>query len=133
MIYRSYKEIFSSDSFNELSASGANPQRALWASTSTKDPSYSDIKYVAELIAMDTVNTLPQNTLEAFLDHGFVKEALNGGTEKAEKVIEELKGAGVDINRVCSALLVDGVAAFEKSFGSLLSDIEEKTKALCSI
>ncbi|MBU2266273.1 MAG: transaldolase, partial [Candidatus Omnitrophica bacterium] len=111
---------------------GANVQRVLWASTSTKNPAYSDIKYVSELIAKNSVNTIPEETFLAFLDHGRVKEALTSDISKAQEVIKDLRGSGIDLNKVCAQLLKDGLAAFEKSFASLLSALEAKQKMLCS-
>lgn len=131
IIYKEYLELFSSDEFNALKANGANLQRVLWGSTSTKNPSYSDIKYVAELIAKSTVNTMPQDTLNAFLDHGAVIEALPGDIEAHEKVIDMLSEIGIDILEVCITLQKDGVQAFVKSFSSLLRSIEAKATTLC--
>jgi len=130
MIYKKYRDIFSGEQFKLLQEKGANVQRLLWGSTSTKNPAYSDIKYVAELIGKNTVNTIPEKTLNAFLDHGVVKEALTGDIGKAQKIMDDLKGLGIDINDVCKKLLEDGVVAFEKSFDSLLNAIEEKSKKL---
>ena len=98
----------------------------LWGSTGTKNPAYSDIKYVAELIGKNTINTLPENTLEAFLDHGIIKEALTSDVRSAQDVIESLNSFGIGIDSVCRRLLEDGVIAFEKSFDSLLASIETK-------
>lgn len=126
LIYRKYLDIFSSGEFKKLKDKGANIQRVLWGSTSTKSPGYSDIKYVSELIAKGTVNTMPENTWEAFLGHGKVKEALSADIEDARKVIDGLKDFDVDIGVVCAKLLRDGVAAFQESFESLLHSIEEK-------
>jgi transaldolase len=131
LIYQKYLEIFSSEDFKSLKEKGANPQRALWASTSTKNPDYSDIKYVSELIAGDTVNTMPEQTFNAFLDHGKVKEALAADASEAEKTIANLKNLGIDVNDICAQLLKDGVFAFEKSFDSLLNSIEKKKNILC--
>lgn len=133
LIYGKFLESFSSGEFKRLKEKGANIQRVLWGSTSTKNPAYSDIKYVTELIGKDTVNTMPQETLEAFLAHGEVKEALSKDTKDAQRIIEELKNLGIDINSVCAKLLEDGVVAFEKSFESLLGSIEEKTAKICKI
>ena len=132
LIYGRFTEIFSSTKFRELESKGANLQRVLWGSTSTKSPAYSDIKYVTELMGKNTVNTLPENTFNAFLDHGAVKEVLMSDTSEAEKVIADLKEIGIDVNDVCARLLKDGVAAFEKSFDSLLETITEKSKKLCA-
>lgn len=129
LIYGKFLEIFSSPEWKQLEGKGASLQRIVWASTSSKNPRYSDIKYVSELISKDTVNTVPGNTFEAFLDHGIVKEALTKDVAGAAKVIQELKALTIDINEVCSKLLNDGVIAFEKSFDSLLTSIEEKAKS----
>jgi transaldolase len=131
LIYSSYKDIFTSGEFKKLQGIGANPQRALWASTSTKNPAYSDIKYVTELIAKETVNTVPPDTFDAFLDHGEAVEALTGETAEAQKTLKQLKDLGIDVDSICEKLLEDGVVAFERSFDSLLQSIEEKTKVLC--
>jgi transaldolase len=126
IIYKKYLEIFSGDIWESLENKGANKQRVLWASTSTKNPSYSDIKYVTELIAKDTVNTLPENTLKAFLDHGEVKEALGSDDSNAQKIMHELAKNEIDIKEVLNKLLKDGLLAFQKSFNSLLKSIEAK-------
>lgn len=128
ILYKKYQEVFSGEEFNRLQQKGANVQRLLWASTSTKNPAYSDIKYVTELIGKNTVSTIPEKTLDAFLDHGIVKEALTGDIQEAQTIINDLMDFGVDINAVCQKLLQDGVVAFEKSFDSLLISIEEKMK-----
>jgi len=128
LIYQKYLEIFSGEEFRQLKEKGANVQRVLWGSTSTKNPAYSDIKYVSELIGKNTVNTIPENTFEAFLDHGVVREVLTSDAQDALEAIQELKGFKIDINSVCAQLLQDGVAAFEKSFDSLLNSIKKKMK-----
>ncbi len=130
IIYKSYKETFFSEKFKHLKDKGASVQRLLWGSTSTKNPAYSDIKYVNELIGKHTVNTIPEKTLKAFLDHGIVKETLTGDTTESQKIIDDLMSLGININEVCKKLLEDGVSAFEKSFTSLLNAIEEKAKKL---
>ncbi len=126
LIYKKYCDIFSSSEFNELAAKGASLQRALWASTSTKNPAYSDIKYITELIGKDTVNTIPEATLEAFLEHGVAKEALSLDVKEAIDTVEALKGLGIDLDKVCDDLLVKGVVAFQEAFTSLLKSIETK-------
>lgn len=131
LIYSKYRQIFSSPAFAALAIKGANAQRVLWGSTGTKNPEYSDIKYVTELIARDTVNTMPQHTLEAFLDHGTVKDALTQDAAKAAPIIDELRDIDIDIDDICAGLLSEGVKAFVKSFDSLLASITEKTKELC--
>ncbi|MGA1841778.1 MAG: transaldolase [bacterium] len=129
-IFQEYLKIFSGKEFQALKEKGAKLQRVLWGSTSTKNPAYSDIKYVSELIGKDTINTLPDNTFEAFLDHGTIHEALTSDDQTAQSVIDNLKDFGIDIDAVCNKLLDDGVAAFEKSFLSLLDSIEQKAKML---
>ena len=126
LIFQKSSEIFSGDPFMKLRDNGARVQRVLWGSTGTKDPSYSDIKYVEELIGKDTVNTAPEKTLEAFLDHGIVKEAVTSDQKGAQEIIEGLRSFGIDINRVCSRLLQDGIVAFQESFDSLLESIRVK-------
>jgi transaldolase len=126
LIYEKYLEISTSSEFKQIHDKGAQFQRVLWGSTSTKNPAYSDIKYVTELIAKNTVNTLPENTFEAFLDHGIIKETLISSNSDAQNIINSLEGFGISVNKVLAKLLHDGVVSFEKSFVSLLHSIEEK-------
>jgi len=130
LIYGKFRELFSSDEFKELQQKGANLQRVLWGSTSAKNPAYSDIKYVTELIGKDTVNTLPENTLQAFLDHGQVEEALTADALDAQNIIDNLREFKIDVGAVCAKLLKDGVIAFEKSFDSLQESIAKKSQEL---
>lgn len=130
IIYGEFLKISSSGEFKQLEKRGVNVQRVLWGSTSTKNPAYSDIKYVTDLIGRDTVNTLPENALEAFLDHGEVKEALTSDVSNAENIISNLKKFKIDVDEVCAKLLEDGVVAFEKSFDSLLETIARKSEKL---
>jgi len=132
IIFQKYIEIFSDAEFRALKERGAQPQRVLWGSTSTKNPAYADIKYVTELIGKNTVNTMPDSTFAAFLNHGSIDEALTADVQWAWDIIEHLTTFGIDIDAVCSKLLDDGVAAFEKSFNSLLATIEHKMTALCT-
>jgi transaldolase len=131
MIFKRYKEIFSGDRFKGLKEKGAKAQRVLWASTSTKNPAYSDIKYITELIGRGTVNTLPENTFQAFLDHGLIEEALGADVSDAGFTIQGLRKLGLDIDTVCRGLLKDGILSFEKSFEALLSSIDKKAASLC--
>lgn len=131
LIYERFLDIFSSPEFKKLASKGANIQRALWGSTSTKNPAYSDIKYVTELIGKDTVNTVPMNTFEAFMDHGRPKEVLSDDVSRAEDIILALREVGIDINEVCTKLLREGVIAFENSFISLLQTIGLKQEKIC--
>jgi transaldolase len=132
IVYHKFQKSFEGAQFKALKLKGANVQRVLWASTGTKDPQYSDIKYITELIAADTVNTVPDKTLEAVIDHGVAKVAMPGQVAGAQKTIEELRVLGIDVGMVCNQLLVDGLTAFERSFEELLTSIEEKSKRLCS-
>lgn len=125
--YRWYRELFASERFQRLAEHGARPQRLLWASTSTKNPQYSDVKYVEELIGPGTVNTLPKPTLLAFLDHGRVTTALEASAEQAETVLADLRSLGLDLSQVMSELETEGVAAFEQSHLSLLAAIEARS------
>jgi transaldolase len=125
LIYSKHIEIFSGKEFELLKEKGALVQRVLWGSTGTKNPSYSDVKYVVELIARNTVNTLPDQTLEAFLDHGIVKEALTASAGESQEVVDRLKKYGIDTDSICAKLLIDGAASFTKSFESLLLTIEK--------
>ena len=131
LIFKEYMEIFNSPSFKRLKEKGANIQRVLWASTGTKNPAYSDIKYVIELIGKNTVNTLPESTFNAFLDHGAIEETLGQDASDATRALDILKDSSIDIKDICSRLLQDGIVAFEKSFDSLLDSIEEKAANLC--
>ncbi|MDD5291896.1 MAG: transaldolase [Candidatus Omnitrophica bacterium] len=126
LIFAKYSQIFSASEFIDLEKNGLKRQRALWASTSTKNSAYSDIKYVTELIGKGTINTMPQPTIDAFVDHGVVKDALGGGAAKAEPVFKSLGNFGIDVNAVCGDLLKGGVSAFEKSFKSLLNTVTLK-------
>ena len=130
LCYAIFRRIFGSDEFRDLAARGATRQRPLWGSTSTKNPDYSDIKYVTELIAKGTVNTMPEKTFFAFLDHGQVIEALPAETAGSQKVLDGLASLGVSIEAVCARLLEDGVQAFDRSLDDLLRTIEKKAGTL---
>ena len=130
--YQEYKKIIQSEQWKALSAKGANVQRLLWASTSTKDPSYSDVMYVDELIGPDTVNTLPPATIEACADHCNVASRIETGVEEAYNLIESLKDPdiNIDINKAMDELLVDGIDKFVKPFESLMGSLETKVRQL---
>ncbi len=130
LIYKLYTDTFWSEAFKPLQNKGAIVQRLLWGSTSTKNPAYSDTKYVSELIAKNTINTIPEETFDAFLDHGVVREALTDDIQRAHAIIDDLLSCGIRIDEVCKTLLQDGVSAFEKSFDSLLHSIEEKARSV---
>jgi len=127
-VYQKFKQIFSQGKFKDLAKRGARVQRPLWASTSTKNPAYSDVKYVEELIGPHTVNTIPQVTLDAFRDHGKPRLSLEENFGMAEDVLSRMERAGVNLEEVCETLQREGVDAFEKSFENLLTTLKEKMK-----
>lgn len=118
--------------FRRLAIYGARVQRPLWASTSTKNPAYRDTLYVDELIGPNTVNTLPDETLEAFDDHGVLGRTIDGDPESARREWERISGLGVDLADVASKLERDGVASFRKSFEDLITALSVKAEALRS-
>ncbi len=126
LAYQAYKEIVASKRFQELARRGANPQRLLWASTSTKNPAYSDVKYVEALIGPDTITTLPLHTLNAYRDHGQPEPRVEADVDRARKVIESLADLGIDIEEVTRTLEEEGVEKFVASYESLLNTIDKK-------
>ncbi len=126
LAYDAYLNLLQSEQWKRLEMVGAKPQRLLWASTGTKDPSYSDVLYVEELIGQDTVNTVPPETYHAFKDHGKIAETITQGVPEAKALIELLPQYGVDLDLITQKLERDGVIAFEKSFHALLSVLSEK-------
>jgi transaldolase len=128
--YGEYRKIFGGPRWESLAARGARAQRVLWASTGTKNPAYSENLYVDELIGPNTVNTLPPATLKSFMDHGIVSETLTQGLEAARKEIAQLAELGIDLNEITRQLQDEGVAAFAKSFESLITSITEKREKL---
>jgi transaldolase len=130
LAYRTYEEIFSGPEWEELEAKGATPQRCLWASTSTKNPDYRDVLYVEELIGPHTVNTMPRETVSAFMDHGRVEETLTRDIDGAKRVLESIAEAGVDYDDVVATLEREGVEKFAKSFDDLIEGIEAKRDAM---
>src|SRR6185437_2767402 len=113
-----YRQIFSVENelWRELAAAGAQPQRCLWASTSTKNPAYRDVRYVEELIGRETVNTMPEPTLLAFENHGQVAPTLQRGLEDAKRLLGQLADAGIDYNDVVETLESDGIQKFSDAF-----------------
>ena len=130
LAYRIFQKEFSSPRWKKLEAKGASVQRVLWASTSTKNPSYRDVMYVEQLIGPHTVNTMPPQTIEAFRDHGEVKRTVDKEVDVAETVIRDLAQLGISIDDVTEKLLVDGLASFQKSYDTLIAGLSKKTKAL---
>lgn len=128
--YAIFKELFFSARFKALQERGAHLQRPLWASTSTKDPHYSDVKYVEALIGSHTINTLPPETISAFRDHGVAKPAIEQGIDAAPETLSKIEAAGISLTSIYQALQSDGVRAFEKSYLDLLRAIQEKAKTL---
>jgi len=128
--YAEYQEIYATERFAALRAKGARPQRLLWASTSTKNPTFPDLLYVEALIGPETVDTMPPATVAAFMDHGTAKRALTDGLEDAPKTIAALQEAGVDVPAVMQKLQDDGVASFAKSFENMIGSIQKKLDAI---
>lgn len=121
-----YGTVFSGPRWEALAAKGARKQRPLWASTSTKNPTYRDVMYVEELIGADTVDTMPPGTIKDFLDHGQVRNALTEDVEGAREVLRRLAAAGIEMEAVTQKLQDDGVASFSKSFHDLVATITSK-------
>ena len=128
MAYAHFLDVTGNERWKKLAAKGARVQRPLWASTSTKNPAYSDILYVQELIAADTVNTMPPQTLDAFKDHGQPQKSLLKNLESAEQTLNRLADAGVDMDKVTFDLIEDGVKKFAESYDKVLVAIEEKER-----
>ena len=124
LAYQLFREKFSGKRWDALAKRGAQLQRPLWASTSTKNPAYPDTLYVDELIAPDTVNTMPDNTIESFTDHGRVATTIDQGVDEAARIPERLAKLGIDLTDVGQVLEDEGVAAFEKSFEQLLTALQ---------
>jgi transaldolase len=115
MAYQAFMKIFNGPEFADLRAAGASVQRCLWASTGTKNPAYSDVMYVEELIGPETVNTMPQQTMMAFKEHGEVRVSLLENVEGARQVLRDLSALGIDMDKVTNDLRVDGVKLFADS------------------
>lgn len=128
--YRLFQERFAGPRWAALVAKGAQVQRPLWASTSTKNPAYRDVLYVEELVGPDTVNTMPPATLEAFRDHGITRRTVDADLAAADQGLADLAALGIDLDAVTDRLLVEGLASFQKSFDTLIAGIEAKTATL---
>jgi transaldolase/glucose-6-phosphate isomerase len=129
LAYQWYLDFIASDRWQALAAKGAMPQRLLWASTGTKDPTYPDTLYIDGLIGPDTVNTMPVKTMDAFRDHGVVEPTLTRDIDEARSVLAEGRRLGLDLDGVTDRLVTDGVAAFAKSFDTLIAAIAQKHPA----
>src|SRR5919106_839560 len=132
LAYQSYQETFSGERWEALAAKGASPQRCLWASTSTKNPAYRDVMYVEELIGPMTVDTMPEETIQAFQDHGRVELTLEQGIDEAKRVFERVAEAGVDYDDVVVVLEREGVEKVADSFRELLDGVQGKRGELVS-
>ena len=132
LAYQSFKQIFGDARFKALAAKGARVQRPLWASTSVKDKAYSDLLYADSLIGPDTVDTLPRETLEAFRDHGTVKNTIEHDVAGARAALAALPGVGIDLKQVTDQLEKEGVEKFEQAFDALIKGIVEKRAAMPS-
>jgi len=130
LAYAAYGEIFGGSEFADLRAAGGRVQRCLWASTSTKNPTYRDVLYAEELIGPDTVNTLPSETIAAFLDHGAVARTLDAGLDEAHATLQALEQLGISMQLVTDELIAEGVASFARSFDELLAAIDAQRQAL---
>jgi transaldolase/glucose-6-phosphate isomerase len=127
LTYQSYLKIFSGPRWDALAKKGAQTQRVLWASTSTKNPNYRDVLYVEELIGKDTVNTIPPATFDAFRDHGKVRNSLTEGIDEARNTMETLSKAGISMKEVTDKLTKDGVKLFADAFDQLLAAVERSS------
>ena len=131
MVYHRFRQIFHGEGFAALRQRGARVQRPLWASTGTKNPKYSDVLYVENLIGPDTVNTLPPDTLKAFKDHGKIIEgSVQDNLDEAAAALGRLKALGIDLNTIAQKLQADGVASFTASFDQLMAALEKKRKSI---
>jgi transaldolase len=130
LAYQHYKTVFESRRFEALEARGARPQRLLWASTGTKNPIYRDVRYIEELVGLNTVNTMPPATLKACVDHCELRSSLESGIEAAELVLDELAAVGISLDQVTDDLLADGLAKFTGPFDKLLASLKAKTEVV---
>jgi transaldolase/glucose-6-phosphate isomerase len=130
LAYRHFEELSASERWRRLAARGAQPQRLLWASTSTKNPAYRDTLYVEELIGAETVNTMPPETVAAFRDHGVARATLSLGVEEAQRQLDALAAAGILLDEATDELLTDGIAKFVQPFEKLLAAVAERARTL---
>jgi transaldolase len=130
MAYQIYKGIFGSAAFKQLAEKGARPQRLLWASTGTKNPDYSDVKYVEALIGAETVNTVPLETLDAYRDHGNPQARLEQDVKRAGQVLRQLAELGIGVDKLTQQLEDEGVAKFNKPFDKLMETLAKRSSPL---
>ena len=129
LAYQRYLKIFATEPWKKLAAAGGQTQRVLWASTSTKNPKFSDVLYVEELIGRDTVNTMPPATFDAFRDHGHPRSSLTENIDAAEQVMKTLAQVGISMDEVTDKLTDDGVRLFDEAFDKLLEAVETRPRA----
>src|ERR1700754_2305144 len=132
LAYQDYKKLFSGPRWQKLQAKGAKPQRLLWASTGTKNKEYSDVLYVEELIGPNTVNTVPPATLDAFRDHGTVRDSLEENVDDARRVLEELERSGISLDAITAELVIDGVRLFADAADKLYGAVAFKRATVLS-
>jgi transaldolase len=130
--YQRFLAVFSGPRWEALAAKGAKVQRPLWASTSTKNPAYPDLAYVDTLIGPDTVNTLPDETIAHFLDHGTVARTVDAHPQQSATALERLGKLGIDMGAVAQTLEDEGVASFAKSFDELMQSLTDKANTLAA-
>jgi transaldolase/glucose-6-phosphate isomerase len=130
LAYQIYKEIFGHDRFKRLAGNGARVQRLLWASTGNKNPDYSDVKYIEDLIGPDTINTVPPGTLDAYRDHGDPKARLEQDVTEARWVLERLPELGISIDEVTQQLEDQGVQKFNQPFDKLMETLAQKSSRI---
>jgi transaldolase len=124
LAYEHYEKVFASDRWKALERAGARPQRPLWASTGVKDPAYDDTQYVVQLVAPGTVNTMPEPTLDAVADHGVIRgDSVTSSYGDAQKLLDDLRAAGIDYDDVVQQLEVEGVQKFEDAWNELIESV----------
>jgi transaldolase len=129
LAYQLFEEKFSSDRWSALAEKGAHKQRPLWASTGVKDPAYEDTRYVIELIAPDTVNTMPQSTLDAVIDHGVVRgNTISANYAAAVELLKALTAIGISLDQITAELEIDGVKKFAQAWEELLENVKAAQK-----
>jgi transaldolase len=128
--YLTFKTVFDGPRWQALADKGAQLQRPLWASTSTKNPSYSGTLYVDELIGPNTVNTMPDNTIDAFVEQGTVARTVDANPFEAQAVLDAVSALGIDLDNVAAVLEEEGVASFVKSFDELIASLSTKAASL---
>ncbi|MDH3732842.1 MAG: transaldolase [Gemmatimonadota bacterium] len=130
LAYQSFQRRLAGDRWGRLAAAGARPQRMLWASTSTKNPAYDDVKYVEPLIGDLTINTMPESTIDAFLDHGVVADTVADGMDEASATMARLGAVGIDFDDITDTLLSEGIEKFVVPFDRLLESLEQRLGSL---